>query len=156
MAAKVTRICRHFWLFSSLATSCRTPNYWLLWLSVRLRVLIIRQLPFPFLCPCIRGYGEIFTTPQLCLLHQQERLVNYLLADPGTDVEARSYPSAWTLLMIACATDVNLLLIASSFCFFENSTASKQRSVQYHINRQYVERPMLVTTSPKQFPHKGC
>ena len=53
-----------------------------------------------------RGYGEVFTSPQLCLLLQQDRLLNYLLADPWTDVEAKSSPSGWTLLMIACATDV--------------------------------------------------
>ncbi|CDJ35955.1 Proteophosphoglycan ppg4, related [Eimeria mitis] len=57
------------------------------------------------------GYGEIFTTPQLCLLLQQERLLNYLLADPFTDVEARSSPSGWTLLMIACAADVHCALL---------------------------------------------
>ncbi|KAL8439919.1 hypothetical protein Efla_004844 [Eimeria flavescens] len=54
------------------------------------------------------GYGEIYTTPQLCLLLQQDRLLNYLLADPFTDVEARSSPSGWTLLMIACAADASL------------------------------------------------
>ncbi|OEH79476.1 proteophosphoglycan related protein [Cyclospora cayetanensis] len=58
------------------------------------------------------GYGELFTTPQLCLLLQQDRLLNYLLADPFTDVEARSYPSGWTLLMIACAAEASLGIIS--------------------------------------------
>ncbi|KAL8275792.1 hypothetical protein Esti_000355 [Eimeria stiedai] len=58
------------------------------------------------------GYGEIFTTAQLCLLLQQDRLLNYLLADPFTDVEARSFPSGWTLLMLACAADASLGIIS--------------------------------------------
>ncbi|CDJ60713.1 hypothetical protein, conserved [Eimeria maxima] len=58
------------------------------------------------------GYGEIYTTPQLCLLLQQERLLNYLLADPCIEVEARSSPSGWTLLMIACAADASLGVVS--------------------------------------------
>ncbi|KAL8454921.1 hypothetical protein Emag_001287 [Eimeria magna] len=58
------------------------------------------------------GYGEIFTTAQLCLLLQQDRLLNILLADPFTDVEARSFPSGWTLLMLACAADASLGIIS--------------------------------------------
>lgn len=62
-----------------------------------------------------RGYGEVFTAAQLCLLLQQDRLLNYMLADPFTNVEVVSEPGGWTLLMIACAANVILEASLSLF-----------------------------------------
>lgn len=59
-------------------------------------------------CFC-RGYGEMLTAIQLCVILKQEKLLNYLLADPMTDVAVPSFPNSWTVLMFAAAFEVRCL-----------------------------------------------